>query len=508
MKHLSKRELLALVSVLAAAGAQAQTQSPPTWSSRPAAVEVNWTPLKLPTGERISLLGASYMVAVDDAWGVGPAVYGAAQGNYGGLFTAGFNAQWHLPIGRQSHLSAGLYAGAGGGLSSASVDFGGGLMLRPELSLRTEFGNWYIGAGVAHVRFPSGNVSDTGWTVMVGHTDRFLSFSPGDAGRVGSAPQRSGMGFDEIALSAALEEPRGGTRSGQPLSGERAKVGADLRQYLTPAAWWGIEAAGAAAGGSDGYMEILANAGQDWALGSPRLRAGVQLAGGLGGGGDVDTGSGWLLRAGPTLRWITPWGPTLRLDASATYAPSGDYHAVQWRAMLAVPIEKTDFAHRYGEVAFASDTVREQVWSLSLPYWREMRFKDGTHDAAGGLGIGVSRDLDGRWYGTAQAGSAAFGHAGAFSYGLVGVGAKTDRLGAGWRFGAEALLGAAGGGSVDVDGGAIGQMEAWAQWEGHRPNDRLRVRMGIGRLQTLRGDRHATPMAAISVGWAYGTLGP
>ncbi|MGA0610443.1 hypothetical protein [Caldimonas sp. KR1-144] len=43
---------LALAAALAAAGAQAQTPTPPTWSTRPAAVELNWTPLKLPTGER------------------------------------------------------------------------------------------------------------------------------------------------------------------------------------------------------------------------------------------------------------------------------------------------------------------------------------------------------------------------------------------------------------------------------------------------------------------------
>ncbi len=54
----------------------------------------------------------------------------------------------------------------------------------------------------------------------------------------------------------------------------------------------------------------------------------------------LDTGNGWLVRVGPTLRWITPWGPTLRLDAGYMKAPWGHYDSVQVRGSLALPLEK------------------------------------------------------------------------------------------------------------------------------------------------------------------------
>lgn len=497
-----------VVKLPARSGATAETPVTAT-DSRPAAFEMNWTPLKMPTGEKTALLGLSYMVAVNEDWGLGPAFYGAAKGNYGGLFTAGFTAQRRFRLSQDWHAAAGLYAGAGGGVSSEQVRAGGGFMLRPEVSLRGEFGNWYAGVGLAQVRFPSGNIKDTTWTLMVGRMDRFLSFSPADAGSFGRAGDRTGMGFDEIALSAGVEKPRSGsiTRDGRSVTGRKGKAGADLRQYFgNGGSWWGLEASGAASGGSDGYMEIFANAGQDWGVFSERLRVGGQISTGLGGGGNLDTGNGWLFRAGPTLRWITPWGPTLRLDASYLKAPWGNYDSMQVRASLALPLEKG--SRVLNTPPLESGTVREQDWYLSMPKFKEFQFKDGSRESVTGLGIGMARDFSGPWYGAAQAGSAAFGKAGAYSYGMFGLGAKTARLPGGFRVGAEALVGAAGGGGVAVGGGAVTQGELWAQWEGSQPKDRLRVKVGVGQWKALGGAKQSTPVVSLNIGWAFGTLGP
>lgn len=504
---------LLLCSALIAAGVQAQTapRLATATDSRPAAFELNWTPLTMPNGDKTAMLGASYMVALNEDWGLGPAAYGTAQGNYGGLFTGGFNLQRRWRVGRDIHLAAGLYAGAGGGVSSSQVRPGGGLMLRPELSLRTEFGGWYVGAGLAQIRFPAGNgnIKDTSWTLVVGRMDRFLSFSPAESGQPGRAGDRTGMGFDEIALSAGVEKPRAAkssTRGGQVLSGRKGKAGADLRQYFANgSSWWGLEASGAASGGTDGYMELLFNAGQDWPLFSERLRIGGQVSAGLGGGGDIDTGGGWLLRAGPTLRWITPWGPTLRMDAGYMKAPQGRYESAQLRFSLALPLEQA--SRMLNSPPLESGTVHQQAWYLSVPRFKSFEFKDGSREAVTGLGIGMTRDFSGPWYGTAQAGSAAFGKAGAFSYGLFGLGAQTPRLAGGWRLGAEALVGAAGGGGVAVGGGAVTQAELWTQWEGRDPQDRLRVRAGVGQFKALGGNKQSTPLLSLSVGWAFGTLG-
>ncbi len=473
---------------------------------RPAAVEANWTSMRMPDGGRTAFASVSYLMALGEDWGFGPGFYGAAKGNYGGIFTVGFTGQRRWRLNANSHLAASLYVGAGGGLSTAETRFGGGLMLRPELSLRTQSGAWYSGIGIAQIRFPSGNVkSGVGLTFTLGRAMDFASYSPDDAGRPGRTARRTGLGFDEIALVGGFESPRGGSRnrSGQPYGAKVGKAGADLRQYFAEGSWWGFEAAGAAKGGVDGYMEVLGQVGQDWALfGAPWLRAGGQLGVGLGGGGNVDTGNGWLLRAGPTLRWITPWGPSLRIDAGYTHAPSGQYGAKFLRAALSMPLDR-----RPSWASTASDedvgTVREQQLGASVMHLPRVRFKDGRQESVSHLAINMKREFSPWLYGAAQAGSAAAGSAGAYSFGLFGLGVQSRPLWGGVRVGAEWLVGAAGGGGVKVGGGAVTQAELWAQLP---VSERLRLRAGVGGFRTMRGGDQSTPLTHLALSYAFGTL--
>ncbi|MCY4756039.1 hypothetical protein [Pelomonas aquatica] len=459
--------------------------------------------MKMPDGGRTAFASMSYLMAYDEDWGFGPGFYGAAKGNYGGIFTVGFTGQRRWRLTSNTHLAASLYVGAGGGVSSQQLRFGGGLMLRPELSLRTETGPWYSGIGISQIRFPSGNVkSGMGLSFTLGRTMDFASFSPNDAGRPARAGRRTGLGFDEIALTGGFEKPRASsrTRGGTPYAGKVGKAGAELRQYIADGSWWGVEASGAAKGGVDGYMEVLGQIGQDWALfGSPRLRVGGQLGAGLGGGGNVDSGNGWLLRAGPTLRWITPWGPSLRLDTGFTHAPSGSYGASYLRAVLAMPLDRTPTL--IGEDP--GGTVRVQQLGASVMRLPRVKFKDGRQEAVSHLAVSMSREFSSHVYGAAMAGSAAAGSAGAYSFGLFGIGLQSDPLWGGLRFGAEWLVGAAGGGGVAVGGGAVTQAEAWAQWQ---LAERLRLRAGVGEFRTLRSSQQSTPLTHLSLSYAFGTV--
>ncbi|MGM9483116.1 hypothetical protein ACS5PN_18120 [Roseateles sp. NT4] len=469
---------------------------------RPAAIESNWTRMKMPDGGRAAFASISYMMALDDDWGFGPGVYGAAKGNYGGIFTVGFTGQRRWRVNSNTHLAASLYVGAGGGLSSEQLRFGGGLMLRPELSLRTEVGAWYTGVGLSQIRFPSGNVkSGVGLSLTLGRAMGFASFSPDDAGRPGHASQRTGLQFDEISLTGGYESPRSVSvdRNGVKRTQRVGKAGGELRQYIAEGSWWGIEAAGAAQGGADGYMEVLGQIGEDWALGSPRLRVGGFVGAGLAGGGNLNTGSGLLLRAAPSLRWITPWGPSLRLDAGLTHAPRGSYSARFVRAVISMPLDSTP-------VLLADDRggiVRVQQLGTSVIYVPHMRFKDGRREAVTHLAVNMSRELTANIYGTAQAGSAAAGHAGAYSFGLIGLGLQSAPLWSGMRVGAEWLVGAAGGGGVQVGGGAVTQAELWALWP---VAERLRLRTGIGEFRTMRGSSQSTPVVHLGLNYAFGTL--
>jgi len=509
-----RKFLALLVLTVHAAVAQAEDDGVPRSriaalaAARPAAYEMSWAPMRTPSGQRMAWLGASYLVALDDDWGVGPTVYGSARGNFGGIFAGGFTVQRRWRMTPNSHLATGLYLGAGGGVSSDSLRFGGGLMLRPEISLRSEFGAWYSGLSLAYTRFPSGNVRGSSVAFVLGRSGRFDSFAASDVGLPGRSGARTGMGFDEISLSAAVYSPRSSSRSrdGQTLARHIGKAGADLRQYIGPGAWWGIEASGAAKGGADGYMEILGSLGQDWALGASGLRLGGQLSLGLGGGGNLDTGNGWLMRAGPSLRWQSPWGAGLRLDGGLLKAPSGHFSASYARLSLSMPLESAVPADSYGDSWGRTATVRGQSVFASIQHLSKVRFKDGSQASMGQLGVRLVRELSPSIYGTAQAGTAAFGHAGAYAYGLFGAGLQSRPLNAlgSTRVGLEALLGAGGGGGVALGSGALMQTEAWLQWG--EANENLRVRLGVGQWRGLRSGTASSPILSLSLGYAFGVL--
>jgi hypothetical protein len=502
---------LTLAGLLASAPAFAVDDAAPFVSpkdTRPATVEVSYTPQAMPDGGRSAWLGTSWLVAVDDNWGVGPTMLATAKGDYGGIFVFAATAQRRWRLGANTHLATSLTLGAGGGLSTAQLRFGGGFMVRPEIALRQEFGPWYLSGGVAHTRFPTGNVKGTQWTVGVGRMDDFRAFRPSDAGRTGRTFARGGVGFDEIALSGGFYSPTGNSakRDGIALNQRLGRAGADARQYVAPDMWWGIEGAGAAKGGIDGYMEALVNGGRDWVLGHPNLRLGLQAGLGLGGGGGVDTGSGWLLRAGPTLRWITPWGPSLRLDANRTHAVDGRFSANETRLSLVLPLEGRRSVDGNGTDR-EDGTVVVQTLAAGVHHLSNVRFKDGSREGVTNAVLSLSRELTPTFYGTAQANAAAGGKAGAYAVGLFGLGAQSPLWAGHWRAGAEALVGAAGGGGIAVGGGAVGQGELWLQYEGAGARERLRVRAGLGQFRTLRGSAQSAPMVSLSVGYAYGVLG-
>jgi len=294
------------------------------------------------------------------------------------------------------------------------------------------------------------------------------------------------------------------------MHGHIGKVGAELRQYVAPGSWWALEAAGAGKGGANGYMEILGSLGQDWSLFGSGLRLGGQLSAGLGGGGNVDTGSGMLLRAGPSLRWLMPWGGSVRLDGGMLDAPRGHYKATYARVSLSMPLEPASRANSWPQLE--EGMVRGQSVYAMIQQIAHVRFKDGSRESMGQIGVGMKHELNDWFYGTAQAGTAAFGKAGAYAYGLFGAGVQTPRLPGSLRLGVESLVGAGGGGGVDLAGGALNQSEAWAQWEGSGRWERLRLRAGLGDWRGLRSSgaqgKASSSFASLSLGYTYGVLQP
>ena len=276
----------------------------------------------MPDGGRTAFASLSYLMAVNDDWGFGPGVYGTAKGNYGGIFTAGFTAQRRWRLGANTHLATSLYVGAGGGLSSSELRFGGGLMLRPEISLRTEQGAWYSGISLAQIRFPGGNVRARPWASVWGG-QRTLAAShrstPGAVARARLAPGWASTRSPSRPRWPAARRPaapRGLAAGGHVGLCRRRPAAVHRRRQLVGCGGFrrrqgrrgrlygsaGPDRAGLAARQRAPWVSC-APAG-NWRR--PRRRRRRQHRQRL------------AAARGPSLRWVTPWGASLRLEGGAT----------------------------------------------------------------------------------------------------------------------------------------------------------------------------------------------
>lgn len=450
--------------------------------ARPAELSLGAERWRLPGGEGLGVLGVAYTVELGPGWWLGPALYGAATGERGGLFTWGAEGQRRWRFGERWSLIAGLHVGGGGG---AAAPVGSGLMLRPHVDLLADLGGWQAGLSASRVHFPDGAIRSTQLGLLVSLPDRFVFAGAGQHGRAMAFDDASPIRADRVSLTAG--------HHAKAEDGNRAfgQVGIRFDHAVGPGLWATAEAAGAARGGADGYAEMLVGALALWPPGDSTLRVGGSAAVGLGGGGGVPAGGGLIakLALAAELDLGAPW--VLGLEAGHAAATSG-----AWRSAYA----QLALGARLGPTGPGA-VLHEVEWALAVQHYRRAQRKQGRARALDTMGLRFSRSLGDRLYLTGQAHGAVTGGAGAFSAGLVGLGLTAPLRGDGaWRGGAEALVGAAGGGGVANGGGALLQPMAWLARE---LGSHQRLRVGVGYLKSLRGEL-STPVAELSWGLAFG----
>ncbi|MDE2080342.1 MAG: hypothetical protein KGI90_03235 [Burkholderiales bacterium] len=452
--------------------------------------------LRLPQGESLGLLGATLLFEVGDGWALGPALYGAASGRRGGFFVGGVELQRRWTLGPGLWAVTGLYAGGGGG---AAAPVGGGLMLRPAVSLLHDVGPALaLGLSWSSVRFPSGQIGSRQlgavavWRGDFGYVDAAAG-TPVAAG----APS-SGLGFDRMAATLSVVRLDGAPARRIGLVGVRAERRPDAAGLR-----WGLEAAAAARGDAAGYMEVLGGAALEaaplphWL---PQWRVGLRAAVGLGGGGAVPTGGGALAR----LTGLTEWrfAPGWAVGAEAGWLRSA-HAGAGLRARQAQLWLAADLDPPAG--AGSAQVVRTE-WVASLQDHPRVRRGDGRRAPLQTVGLALNRYLGPHLYLSGQAHSAYAGGAGAYSVGLIGLGLATDAA-ARWRVGAEALAGAAGGGGVATAGGALAQAQVWASWRADATDPWGGAwRAGLGLTRAHRGGG-TSPLAEIAYSRPFGSVG-
>jgi hypothetical protein len=492
------RRIASLLCAAAAWPCLAQDNGPPLRAELlPTSGMLGIETVRLPQGERMGLVGGSLLFDIGNDWGIGPAVYGAATGERGGLFVGGVELQRRWPIARGWSLATGLFAGGGGG---GAAPVGSGLMLRPALTLLTDLGpSLQAGLSWSHVRFPSGEIRSNQFGVALAWRQEFRHYVGGGSGGSVGSSESSGLGFDRMAATATQYRFSDGSGRHIGLAGARVERRSGLDGLI-----WGLEAAGAAAGDAAGYMEILGTAGASVALlptTLPSWRVGARVAAGLGGGGAVPTEGGLLGKASVGTEFSPLPGWSLGAEIGVVRGADSPLRARMAQVWLGVDLEPG--LDGRGQ---AQGRVVRAEWTAALQHHTRVPRKNGRTGSLDTIGLKLTRQVSEHVYATGQAHSAFGGGAGAYSVGLVGLGVATRPQASPQtspRLGAELLVGAAGGGGVQTGGGALYQALAWA---GVSAAPASEWRVGVGAARARRAGS-TTPVIELSWTRSFGLAG-
>lgn len=467
----------------------------PTTTTIPTSTLLGFESVRMPQGPRLGLVGTTVLFEVDTSWGIGPAIYGAATGERGGLFVGGIELQHRMAIARSWTLATGLFAGGGGG---GGAPVGGGLMLRPAATLLYDLGpTMQLGVSWSMVKFPSGQIDGRQLGLAFAWRGDFQHHDAAQAGMPTFGGRAAGLGFDRMGVIAGTHrytDPGDSSVHRVGLVGARAE-----RRTGIEGVTLGLEAAAAAQGSAAGYMEILGSAG--WSVAPvaqalPSLRVGARAAIGAGGGGSVPTGGGALARLSASVEASPAQGWTIGAEQGRTRSLNGGWSARSTQLWAGLDLEPA-----LDGLSEPRGPIVRTEWSGVLQHLTGAERKDGGVRPLDTVGLRLSRFVTPNLYLTGQAHSAFAGGAGAYSVGLVGAGVAT-RADAGLRGGVEALVGAAGGG-VATSGGAISQAMAWVGW-GRTPASEWRA--GVGSVRALRGGVRS-PVIELSWTRAFGYAG-
>ncbi|MEY2894106.1 MAG: hypothetical protein RJA98_4014 [Pseudomonadota bacterium] len=480
----------------------------------PAPVEITLSAERVAVNDNrtMGLLGLSYQRRFSPQWSGGLTVYGAGTGDRGGFFAWGASGAYHRDIGPWQ-AEAGLFVGGGGG-SPGWV--GSGLMLRPHLEVSRDLGPVRLGLGVSRVQFPDGLVRSTQpYVSLRWASDAWLGPAHGGPAPAASATLQSAAAESEYAAVAGVylptQAPRrdasGGTGSLQygGIAFRRTLAGGPV---LGAAPYGVITALGAMGGGYDGYAELTGGLGLQWrsaAWPTLALRA-EAAAGSAGAGATVDTGGGLVGKVGGAVVWrplphLSVAAHAGRLQSRGRFAANEARLELAWRAWDVIP--GAVFAAAAGAPAPTAFTWAP--WSVSAGWaaYPHLLRDDGTTPSAGLVALKLEREFGPSWRLVGQATNAASGQAGGYAAGHLGAGWLTPlQPDSPWRFGAEATLGAAGGGSVAVNGGLFAQAQLQARYA-LSPGWALQA--DVGRLRGLRGEL-SSPLIGVSLVSSYSRL--
>ncbi len=414
----------------------------------------------------MGLSGLHLTVGVKPWLNIGVASFGAVTGNQGGLFTLGIETNLRWALTSKITMAGGAYWGGGGG----NVGTGNGSFYRYQIGLHYKIKKLQLGLNFTDMEFPDSEVSGSqaGLAISIPTTLIFGSPAYLNHNNINSSQLRlqtaQKLGITKFHLNLVHQHyfQRQGTRSvdGVIQDDPIRLIGFEIRQEHTEKIYSQIKTSGAYAGIRHGYMDILLGIGHRYSLVRDRLSGFAEVQIGAGGGARVETGGGFLAGLNAGIQFSILRDLWLGTNIGYLIAPGGELSSITSSLQIGSNMNLASISN-------TNDTTGESVyhfrgWTIRLSnqiYQKPDRLNMAINDNIGLVGLKIDYLVNPFSYITGQGYFAYSGErAGGLAIGLLGAGIQTGLVSPlNIRLNHELLLGAAGGGHLELGEGAIVQ---------------------------------------------------
>ena len=470
---------------------------PSIWRNR--ILRFSFEEINMPdSGEQMGLYGIGAYDRLNPWIYSGITLYGAASGSRGGFFTGGYTLGVESKLTENFFFDAGGYVGAGGGGAAAQ---GGGLHIRPHIGLKYDFNSSVIGLNYSYVDFPNGDISSEAIALSLDFpfSSPIFNWENDDlttANYFGDDWRNVSRHRSHLAARVRSYYPAPGskTTTGGSLDDSLGLVGVEYSYFLDKNWYTTFETAGAYSGGVGGYAELLAGVGYRLPITKDdRFAILPSLTVGGAGGGEVDTGGGFVARANLGLEYRLSPHLSLIMDGGYLTAPNGNYDT-QYAGLNLAYVMETFAQDQKGSPLKETDLIKTTRWRFrpAHQWYFDAQRRDGTSRDMKLLGGKIDWIGGNWWYLTGQGISAYQGGAGGYSEGHWGVGIFSPNWNNIQLYG-EMLIGAGGGGGVDTGSALLYKPSVGLEYK--LKND-FSLQTGIGKVISKDGNLDANVLEA------------
>ena len=445
---------------------------------------ISFENIPVSASEDMGTLGVHYDIkpfsGSDVYFGVGG--YGALTGDRGGFFTGGVTLGHHYFLDDSVvdglAIDAGLFAGGGGG---AGAFPGGGLMLRPHLILEKELDDFSVRLGVSRTLFP--NTTNTSYEndthPSIGLTIPTYQFNNSNVSSSVSYKQNRATKIVPVSMRYHPDK-NAKRRSGNNLTKDITLLGFQYQDFFNDSLYRTFETYGAGIGGTDGYAKVLAGFGVNKELIKDSVALDAKLTLGMAGGGDIDTGGGFIVQPMIGLDINIADGWNVKPMIGKTYAPSGNFSSTTSELGLSWTggKGKTEYNIK-NKTYYPDDSSRTKSGGLYT-------------DRIELLGISFSKKVNDKVRVSGSAYGAYKGDVGAYAEGLFGIEVQPFEL----PIHASYEFGVGGGGGMDVGEGLIHQSTIGTRISLSQKFD---ITIDLGRMKGVDGGSFAANVLQVGV---------